>query len=52
MPNAVLAAVVFLIGLRLIDDMGMGDILGSARASSRVAAVTAVTVVVVGSSRG
>ncbi len=52
MPNAVLAAVVFLIGLRLIDYRGMRDI-GRLRAGEfTVAAITAATVVIVGVEQG
>jgi sulfate permease, SulP family len=52
MPNAVLAAVVFLIGVRLIDYRGMADILRLRPGEFAVAAVTAVTVVVVGVEEG
>ena len=53
MPNAVLAAVVFLIGLKLVDYRGMAGIYRApARASSRSPLVTAATVVVVGVEQG
>jgi len=52
MPNAVLAAVVFLIGVRLIDYMGMSDVLRLRKGEFAVAAVTALTVVVVGIEQG
>ena len=52
MPNAVLAAVVFLIGLRLVDYRGMADILRVRPGEFAVAAVTAATVVVVGVEQG
>jgi high affinity sulfate transporter 1 len=52
MPNAVLAAVVFLIGVRLIDYMGMSDILRVRKGEFAVAAVTALVVVVVGIEQG
>lgn len=52
MPNAVLAAVVFLIGIRLIDVKGMRDILGLRPGEFAVAAVTAAVVVVVGVEQG
>ena len=48
MPNAVLAAVVFLIGLKLIDYRGMAAIARVRQGEFAVALVTAVTVVVVG----
>ncbi len=52
MPNAVLAAVVFLIGLRLIDYRGMREI-GRLRVGEfAVAAITAATVVIVGVEQG
>jgi SulP family sulfate permease len=52
MPNAVLAAVVFLIGVRLIDYLGMSDILRVRKGEFAVAAVTALVVVVVGIEQG
>jgi MFS superfamily sulfate permease-like transporter len=48
MPNAVLAAVVFLIGTELIDIAGMKDILRRRPDEFVVAVITAATVVVVG----
>jgi MFS superfamily sulfate permease-like transporter len=48
MPNAVLAAVVLLIGLRLVDIKGMQGIAGVRVGEFAVAALTAATVVVVG----
>jgi len=52
MPNAVLAAVVFLIGLELINYKGMADILRLRPGEFAVAIVTATTVVVVGVEQG
>ena len=52
MPNAVLAAVVFLIGLRLIDYRGMAAIGRVRQGEFAVAAVTATVVVVVGVEQG
>ncbi len=52
MPNAVLAAVVFLIGLRLIDYRGMAAIGRVRQGEFAVAAVTAAVVVVVGVEQG
>jgi high affinity sulfate transporter 1 len=52
MPNAVLAAVVFLIGIRLIDYRGMADIYRLRLGEFAVAAVTAATVVVIGVEQG
>ena len=52
MPNAVLAAVVFLIGVRLVDYLGMSDILRLRKGEFAVAAVTTLTVVVVGIEQG
>jgi MFS superfamily sulfate permease-like transporter len=52
MPNAVLAAVVFLIGLRLVDLKGMSEVLRLRRGEFAVAAITALTVVVVGIEQG
>ena len=48
MPNAVLAAVVLLIGLRLIDIAGMQGIARVRSGEFVVAALTAATVVIVG----
>ena len=52
MPNAVLASVVFLIGVKLIDYRGMADIARLRRGEFAVAAVTAAVVVVVGVEQG
>jgi SulP family sulfate permease len=52
MPNAVLAAVVFLIGLRLIDYRGMAAIGRVRQGELAVAVVTAAVVVVVGVEQG
>ncbi len=52
MPNAVLAAVVFLIGLKLIDYLGMAAIARVRLGEFAVAVVTAATVVVVGVEQG
>ena len=52
MPEAVLAAVVFLIGVRLVDAHGMADILRVRRGEFAVALATAVTVVVLGVEQG
>ena len=52
MPEAVLAAVVFLIGVRLVDAKGMADILRVRRGEFAVALATAVTVVVLGVEQG
>jgi len=52
MPNAVLAAVVFLIGLRLIDIKGMTDIYRLRKGEFAVAAITAATVVIIGVEQG
>ncbi len=52
MPNAVLSAVVFLIGLRLIDYLGMGSIYRLRRLEFAVALATAATVVIVGVEQG
>jgi sulfate permease, SulP family len=48
MPNAVLAAVVLLIGLKLVDIKGMQGVLNVRRGEFVVALITAATVVVVG----
>jgi len=52
MPNCVLSSVVFLIGIRLIDIKGMSGIFRMSPAEFVVAAITAVTVVVVGVEQG
>jgi SulP family sulfate permease len=52
MPNAVLAAVVFLIGVRLIDVKGMAEIYRLRKGEFAVAAITAATVVIVGVEQG
>ena len=52
MPNAVLAAVVFLIGVKLDRHRGMADIARLRPGEFAVAAVTAATVVVVGVEQG
>ena len=52
MPNAVLAAVVFLIGIKLIDYMGMGSIYRLRPLEFVVAFITAATVVLVGVEQG
>ena len=52
MPNAVLAAVVFLIGIRLIDYKGMSAIMRLRVGEFTVATITAVTVVVLGVEQG
>jgi sulfate permease, SulP family len=52
MPNAVLASVVFIIGLRLVDYRGMGAIYKLRRGEFIVAAITAAVVVVVGVEQG
>jgi sulfate permease, SulP family len=52
MPNAVLAAVVFLIGLKLVDYLGMTSILKVRPFEFAVALATAATVVVVGVEQG
>ena len=52
MPNAVLASVVFLIGVRLIDIKGMRDIAAVRPGEFGVALLTAATVVVVGVEQG
>ncbi len=48
MPNAVLAAVVFYIGVELIDITGMRSIFAQRRSEFWVALITAATVVVIG----
>jgi SulP family sulfate permease len=52
MPNAVLAAVVFLIGLRLVDYRGMAAIARVRQGEFAVALATAATVVVIGVEQG
>src|SRR5262249_47788252 len=52
MPNAVLASVVFLIGLKLIDVSGMRDIFRLRFGEFVVAIITAATVVVIGVEQG
>ncbi len=52
MPNAVLASVVFLIGIRLVDYKGMSDILRVRPTEFAVALLTATVVVVVGVEQG
>lgn len=52
MPNAVLASVVFLIGVELIDVRGMARILPMSREEFAVAAATAVFVFAVGVEQG
>ena len=52
MPNAVLASVVFLIGIKLVDYIGMRGIYGLRTDEFVVAAITAAVVVVVGVEQG
>jgi MFS superfamily sulfate permease-like transporter len=52
MPNAVLAAVVFLIGVELVDVVGMRAVFKSRQVEFWVAMVTATTVVAVGVEQG
>jgi MFS superfamily sulfate permease-like transporter len=52
LPNAVLAAVVFLIGLKLVNLLGMREIWAQRRGEFWIAAVTAFVVVVVGVEQG
>ena len=52
MPNAVLSAVVFLIGVRLIDIKGMSGIFRTSPWEFVVAAITTVIVVIVGVEQG
>jgi MFS superfamily sulfate permease-like transporter len=52
LPNAVLAAIVFLIGLKLIDYRGMADIYRKSPREFALALVTAVTVVGIGVEQG
>ena len=48
LPNVVLAAIVFLIGVKLIDRRGLADLYQKAPGEFALAAVTAATVVLVG----
>ena len=52
LPNAVLAAIVFLIGVKLIDYRGMADIYQKSPREFALAAVTAITVVGIGVEQG
>ena len=52
MPNAVLAAVVFVIGVKLIDSRHMKEIYGLRRDEFWIAAVTAAVVVGIGVEQG
>ncbi len=52
LPNAALAAIVFLIGVKLIDFQGMCDIYKTHRAEFYLAVITLVTVVFVGVKEG
>ena len=52
MPNAVLAAVVFLIGVELIDHKGMREIFRLCRDEFWIATMTALIVIVVGVEQG
>ena len=52
LPNAVLAAIVFLIGVKLIDYRGLAEIRRKSNAEFRLAVVTAATVVLVGVEEG
>jgi sulfate permease, SulP family len=52
LPNAALAAIVFLIGIKLIDFKGMCDIYKTHRAEFYLAVITLVTVVFVGVKEG
>ena len=52
MPNAVLASIVFLIAIELVDIVGMRRVLSLRRDEFVVAALTALTVVVVGVEEG
>jgi MFS superfamily sulfate permease-like transporter len=52
LPNAVLSAIVFLIGIKLIDYRGMADIYRKKRKEFVLAAVTAITVVGIGVEQG
>jgi MFS superfamily sulfate permease-like transporter len=52
LPNAVLAAIVFLIGVKLIDYRGMANIYRKTPREFALATVTAITVVVIGVEQG
>ena len=52
MPEAVLSAVVFLIGIELIDIKGMKRIFNQRRSEFWIALITAVTVVIIGVEEG
>ena len=52
LPNVVLAAIVFLIGVKLIDRRGLADLYQKAPGEFALAAVTAATVVLVGVEQG
>ena len=52
LPSAVLSAVVFLIGVELVDVVGMRSIFSQVRAEFWVAFLTAATVVIVGVEQG
>jgi sulfate permease, SulP family len=52
LPNAVLAAIVFLIGVKLIDYRGLAEIRRKSNAEFRLAVVTGATVVLVGVEEG
>ena len=52
MPNAVLAAVVFLIGVELVDIKGMAGVLKARPVEFWVALITAATVVFIGVEQG
>jgi MFS superfamily sulfate permease-like transporter len=52
LPNAVLAAIVFLIGVKLIDYRGMADIYRKSPREFALATVTAITVVGIGVEQG
>jgi high affinity sulfate transporter 1 len=52
LPEALLAAIVFLIGVKLIDVRGMADVLRKSRGEFALAVVTAATVVLAGVGQG
>ena len=52
LPNAVLAAIVFLVGVKLVDYRGLADIHRKAPGEFALAAVTAATVVLIGVEQG
>jgi MFS superfamily sulfate permease-like transporter len=52
LPNAVLAAIVFLIGVKLIDYRGLAEIRRKSPREFRIALATAATVVIVGVEQG